>query len=94
MPYKGRRKNGPGSAGGNADVAKYGRAHMAKIGLLGAQALLDRHGCEHMAEIGRVGYRKAMQKQGLPFVDKRIFAELPPPPPVQLVLTLTLDEAA
>jgi hypothetical protein len=55
MPYKGRHKRGPGSAGGNAVAAKYGRAHMAKIERLGAQALLDQHGCEHMREIGQNG---------------------------------------
>lgn len=64
MPYKGRR-GGPGSAGGRALVAKYGRAHMARIGLLGAQALLDQHGCEHMAEIGRNGYYKVMARHGV-----------------------------
>lgn len=94
MPYKGRQKDGPGSAGGKAVFAKYGRAHMQQLGLLGAQALLDRHGCEHMAEIGRIGYRKAMQQQGLPFVDKRIFAEVPARPPIQRAFILDLDEAA
>lgn len=38
---------------------------MARIGLLGAQALLDQHGCEHMSEIGRNGYYKAMQRHGV-----------------------------
>jgi hypothetical protein len=72
MPYKGRRKDGPGSAGGKAVVAKYGRAHMRALGRLGAQALLDRHGCEHMAEIGRAGYYKVMRRYGVE----------PPPPPI------------
>ncbi len=71
MPYKSRRKDGPGSGGGKAVVAKYGRAHMAKIGPRGAQALLDQHGCEHMAEIGSNGYYKVMQRYGV---------ERPPPP--------------
>lgn len=65
MPYKGRRKGGPGSAGGRAVVEKYGRAHMAQIGLRGAQALLDNHGCEHMSEIGRNGYYKVMAQHGV-----------------------------
>ncbi|HEY0607770.1 MAG TPA: hypothetical protein VGD58_32950 [Herpetosiphonaceae bacterium] len=65
MPDKGRRRGGPGSAGGQAVVAKYGRDHMARIGRLGAQALLDRHDSEHMAEIGRNGYYTAMQRYGV-----------------------------
>ncbi len=71
MPYKGRRSGGKRSAGGKAIVAKYGRAHMAKIGSLGAQALLDQHGCEHMSEIGQNGYYKVMARYGV---------ERPPPP--------------
>jgi len=65
MPYKNRRSGDKRSAGGKAVVAKYGRAHMAKIGLLGAQALLDQHGCEHMAEIGSAGYWKVMRRYGV-----------------------------
>jgi hypothetical protein len=38
---------------------------MAKIGRLGAQALLDQHGCEHMAEIGQHGSYKVMQRYGV-----------------------------
>ena len=71
MPYKNRRSGEKLSAGGKAVVAKYGRAHMAKIGRLGAQALLDQHGCEHMAEIGQNGYYKVMKRYGV---------ERPPPP--------------
>jgi hypothetical protein len=44
---------------------------MAKIGGLGAQALLDQHGCEHMREIGQNGYYKVMKRYGV---------ERPPPP--------------
>jgi hypothetical protein len=55
MPHKGRRTGGRGSAGGKAVAAKYGRAHMAKSGSLGAHALLDQHGCEHMRAIGSNG---------------------------------------
>jgi len=44
---------------------------MAKIGRLGAQALLDQHGCEHMREIGQNGYYKVMARYGV---------ERPPPP--------------
>ncbi len=55
MPYKNRRSGEKLSAGGKAVFAKYGRAHMQKIGRLGAQALLDQHGCEHMREIGQNG---------------------------------------
>ncbi len=65
MPYKGRRTGGPGSPGGKAIAAKYGRAHMQKIGRLGAQALLDQHGCEHMREIGQNGYYKVMARHGV-----------------------------
>lgn len=102
MPYKNRRKGGPGSAGGRAVVAKYGRAHMARIGLLGAQALLDNHGCEHMSEIGRNGYYKAMQRYGIkrpqppiPWNLRRV--ELPSAPTeTQALLQLfdDLDQAA
>ena len=65
MPYKNRRSGEKVSAGGKAVVAKYGRAHMAKIGRLGAQALLDQHGCEHMREIGQNGYYKVMARYGV-----------------------------
>ncbi len=44
---------------------------MAKIGRLGAQALLDQHGTEHIREIGQNGYYKVMQRYGV---------ERPPPP--------------
>jgi hypothetical protein len=86
MPYKNRRHNGPGSAGGKAVVAKYGRAHMAAIGRLGAQALLDRHGCEHMQEIGRSGYYKVMRRYGIepvrpiPWNERRRLEALQPQP--------------
>lgn len=102
MPYKNRRKGGPGSAGGRAVVAKYGRAHMARIGLLGAQALLDKHDTEHMAEIGRNGYYKVMQRYGIerpqppiPWNLHRIEA-LPTPTETQAPLHLfdDLDHAA
>lgn len=96
MPYKGRRKGGPGSAGGQAVVAKYGRDHMARIGLLGAQALLDQHGCEHMSEIGRNGYYKAMQRYGverpqppIPWNLRRFEAE---PSPTGTQHTFLIDE--
>ncbi|HEY0734749.1 MAG TPA: hypothetical protein VGD69_07560 [Herpetosiphonaceae bacterium] len=102
MPYKGRRKGGPGSAGGRAVVAKYGRAHMARIGLLGAQALLDNHGCEHMREIGRNGYYKVMARHGIerpqppiPWSLRRFEAQ-PSPTGTQVPLFLfdDLDQAA
>ena len=99
MPYKGRRKGGPGSAGGQAVVKKYGRAHMAKIGRLGAQALLDNHGCEHMSEIGRNGYYKVMRRYGverpaapIPWNVRRLQA---PPTPTAIQISLDdLDRAA
>lgn len=102
MPYKNRRKGGPGSVGGRAVVAKYGRQHMARIGLLGAQALLDQHGSEHMAEIGRNGYYTAMQRYGVerpqpptPWNLRRIEAA-PIPTNTQAPLRLfdDLDQAA
>ncbi len=97
MPYKGRRKDGPGSAGGKAVYARYGREHMRKIGLLGAQALLDRHGCEHMAEIGRAGYWKVMRRYGyepvrpIPWNERRRASA---PPETAMQLSMEFDKAA
>jgi hypothetical protein len=97
MPYKGRRKGGPGSAGGRAVVTKYGRGHMSRIGKLGAQALLDNHGTEHLSEIGRNGYYKVMAWHGverpqppIPWNVRRFEAE-PTPSGTQTPLLLFDD---
>jgi hypothetical protein len=102
MPYKGRQKGGRGSAGGRAVVAKYGRGHMAKIGMQGAQALLDNHGTEHMSEIGRNGYYKVMQQHGverpqppIPWNWRRVEAEpTPTGTQISLISFESLDQAA
>jgi hypothetical protein len=73
---------------------------MARIGLLGAQALLDNHGTEHMSEIGRNGYYKVMQRYGverpqppIPWNIRRFEAE-PSPTETQITLFDDLERAA
>ncbi len=46
-------------------------AHVAKIGSLGAQALLDQHGGEHMRKIGQNGYYKVMKRHGVTTAQHR-----------------------